>query len=211
MSSAGSLGSLPSPLFDKDLFDAFPSVPGTMPVPQPVDVFWGGRKETTIQWARRRRLLLGMWRGKGPDAVRCCVVVVGYPFVGEEVGVLNGSSFATPFAPERLRPSYASDSAPQDVHTASPSDHVPPEAPRYPAAQHSARQTCPEKTRFVEIRRPGVHGVLEPEVGFFELREGLCAGAVGVHVLRFEAHEGLFRPVELVFKFKPRTNMGRKK
>ncbi|KAF8163697.1 hypothetical protein B0H34DRAFT_696475 [Crassisporium funariophilum] len=31
--SLSSAGSLPSPLFDKDLFDAFPSVPGTIPIP----------------------------------------------------------------------------------------------------------------------------------------------------------------------------------
>uniref|UniRef100_A0A8H8CNK5 Uncharacterized protein n=1 Tax=Psilocybe cubensis TaxID=181762 RepID=A0A8H8CNK5_PSICU len=33
LSSAGSLGSLPSPLFDKEFFDSFPSVPGTTPMP----------------------------------------------------------------------------------------------------------------------------------------------------------------------------------
>ncbi|PPQ89439.1 hypothetical protein CVT25_012818 [Psilocybe cyanescens] len=34
LSSAGSLGSLPSPLFDKEFFDAFPSVPGSIPMPE---------------------------------------------------------------------------------------------------------------------------------------------------------------------------------
>jgi len=40
-----SISSLPSPLFDKEIFDAFPSVPGTTPTPSAVGRYIPRRDE----------------------------------------------------------------------------------------------------------------------------------------------------------------------
>lgn len=45
--SMSSAGSLPSPLFDKELYDAFPSVPGTTPQLSS-SLFLGGKRETGV-------------------------------------------------------------------------------------------------------------------------------------------------------------------
>ncbi|KAF8912204.1 hypothetical protein CPB84DRAFT_1761611, partial [Gymnopilus junonius] len=61
--SMSSAGSLPSPLFDKDLFDAFPSVPGTTPQPDAHLLFGGKRETATIPMGAAAAAVSGVGAG----------------------------------------------------------------------------------------------------------------------------------------------------